>query len=127
MVTVDAVRRVAMSLPGTSEHLINHRVKFRAHRVVYAAISLDRTSMGLAFPKEWRETFVAAEPDRFRMPAPVDLPFNWMRVSLGAIDQTEMRELLVDAWCFVVPKRVASAYLELASIPDIGDDPPAAS
>jgi hypothetical protein len=32
-------------------------------------------------------------------------------VWLGAIDQTEMRELVVDAWRMVVPKRVAAEYL----------------
>jgi hypothetical protein len=32
-------------------------------------------------------------------------------VWLQAIDQTEMRELVVDAWRMVVPKRVAAAYL----------------
>jgi hypothetical protein len=29
---------------------------------------------------------------------------------LEAIDLTEMRELVVDAWRMVVPKRVAAAY-----------------
>lgn len=28
-----------------------------------------------------------------------------------AIDDTEMRELVVDAWTMVVPKRVAAAYV----------------
>jgi len=32
-------------------------------------------------------------------------------VWLDAIDQTEMRELVVDAWRMVVPKRVAAEYL----------------
>jgi hypothetical protein len=32
-------------------------------------------------------------------------------VWLYAIDQTEMRELVVDAWRMVVPKRVAAEYL----------------
>jgi hypothetical protein len=42
---------------------------------------------------------------------PSDLRYNWVRVWLQAIDQTEMRELVVDAWRMVVPKRVAAAYL----------------
>ena len=33
-----------------------------------------------------------------------------MRVWLDAIDQAEMRELVVEAWRMVVPKRVAAAY-----------------
>jgi hypothetical protein len=31
-------------------------------------------------------------------------------VRLAAIDEEEMRELVLDAWAFVVPKRVAEEY-----------------
>ena len=31
---------------------------------------------------------------------------------LAAIDLTEMRELIIDAWRMVVPKRVAANYLD---------------
>jgi hypothetical protein len=40
-----------------------------------------------------------------------DLRYNWIQVWLDAIDQTEMRELVVDAWRMVVPKRVAAEHL----------------
>ena len=33
------------------------------------------------------------------------------RVWLDAIDVAEMRELVIDAWTIVVPKRVAAEYL----------------
>jgi hypothetical protein len=121
LVGVDDVRRLALSLPRTTEHLIGGRVKFRVGSIVYAAMSSDGTLMGFAFPKEWRETFVAAEPHKFHMPTTADERYNWMRVSLGALDEPEMRELVVDAWCMVVPKRVAAAYLEEMS-PDLADE-----
>ena len=38
------------------------------------------------------------------MPAASDLRYNWVRVWLDAIDETEMRELVLDAWRMVVPK-----------------------
>jgi hypothetical protein len=31
-------------------------------------------------------------------------------VRLAAIDEPELRDLVVDAWAFVVPKRVAAEY-----------------
>jgi hypothetical protein len=37
--------------------------------------------------------------------------YQWVRVWLDAIDLPEMRELVVDAWRMVVPKRVAAEYL----------------
>jgi hypothetical protein len=68
--------------------------------------------MGFGFPKEEREAFVATYPDKFLMPGPADLRYNWLEVRLAAIDLREMRELVLDAWSMVVPKSVAAAYLE---------------
>jgi len=33
-----------------------------------------------------------------------------VRVGLDAIDRAELRELVIDAWRMVVPKRVAASY-----------------
>jgi hypothetical protein len=46
------------------------------------------------------------------MPSQSDLRYNWVQVRLGAIGPAEMREIVLDAWQMVVPKRVATAYLE---------------
>jgi hypothetical protein len=110
MVTVEQVRRVASSLPRSEEHLIRDQVKFRVGRLVFLAISPDETSMGFAFPKQERAALVASEPEKFHMPARSDERYHWVRVWLDAIDEQEMRELVVEAWRMVVPKRVAAAY-----------------
>jgi hypothetical protein len=68
--------------------------------------------MGFAFPKEKREALVGSEPDKFMMPSRSDLRYNWVLVRLAAIDPTEMREIVIDAWRLVVPKRLAAAYEE---------------
>ena len=110
MVTVDDVRAFAMALPRTTEALVHDRVKFRVGRIVYIAFSRDESVMGFAFPKEEREAMVRSEPDKFVMPGTSDLRYHWLEVRMDAIDQTEMRELVLDAWRMVVPKRVAAAY-----------------
>ena len=51
MVTVEQIRRLALTLPRTSEHLIRDRVKFRVGAIVYAGVSSDETLMGFGFPK----------------------------------------------------------------------------
>jgi hypothetical protein len=112
MVTIDDVRRVALSLPRTEEHLIRDRVKFRVGRIVYVAFSRDEKIMGFGFPKEERAALVAAEPDKFLMPPPSDMRYQWVCVRPAAIDAAEMRELVIDAWRMVVPKRVAAAHLD---------------
>jgi hypothetical protein len=110
MVTVDDIRRLAVTLPRSKEHLIRDRVKFRVGQIVYVAISRDETTMGCGFPKEEREAMIAAEPDKFFMPSIADQRFNWIEVRLAEIDLDEMRELVLDAWRGVVPKKVAAAY-----------------
>lgn len=110
MVTIEEVRALAMTLPRTTEGLVRDRVKFRVGRIVYIAFSRDETVMGFAFPKEEREALVQSEPDKFMMPDRSDLRYHWVQVRLDAIDHTEMRELVLDAWRMVVPKRVAAAY-----------------
>jgi hypothetical protein len=103
-VTVDDVRRVALALPRTTEHLIRDRVKFRVKQIVYVAFSRDETLMGFGFPKEQREALVASEPDKFVMPGTADLRYNWVVARLDALDLDEMTELVTDAWAMCVPK-----------------------
>jgi len=111
MVTIEDVRELALGLPRSYEALVRDRVKFRVGRIVYLAFSRDETLMGFAFPKEERQALVDAEPEKFLMPEPSDLRYNWVVVRLAAIDLAEMRELVLDAWRMVVPKRVAADHL----------------
>jgi hypothetical protein len=110
MVTINDVRALAMTLPRTTEALVHGRVKFRVGAIVYLNFSRDEAVMGFGFPKEQRDWLVGGDPLKFMLPAPSDLRYNWVLVRLAAIDMTEMRELVVDAWRMVVPKRVAAAY-----------------
>ena len=52
------------------------------------------------------------------MPSTGDLRYNWVVVRLAAIDADEMRELVLDAWAMVVPKRVADAWAAAHPAPD---------
>jgi hypothetical protein len=108
MAGLDDVRRIAMSLPRTSEHLIGDHVKFRVGRLVYASVSADEERLGFGFPKDERAALVASEPDKFMMPLPSDGRYQWVRARLAALGEDELRELLIDAWCMVVPKKVAA-------------------
>ncbi len=112
MVTIDDVRAFAATLPRAYEAFVGGRVKFRVGRNVFLAFSKDGTLMGFGFPKEWREALVASEPEKFLLPRESDLRYNWAVVRLAAIDEEEMRELVLDAWHMVVPKKVSAAYRE---------------
>jgi hypothetical protein len=110
VVTVDEVRELAQTLPRAYEAVVRGRIKFRVGQIVWLAFSRDEERMGFAFPKDWRETLIGSDPEKFLMPEPADLRYNWAVVRLEAIDHEEMRELVLDAWAFVVPKKVAEEY-----------------
>ncbi|MFE7801463.1 MmcQ/YjbR family DNA-binding protein [Nocardia sp. NPDC057440] len=104
MVTVEDVRGLALTLPRSYEAVVADRIKFRVGRIVYLAFSRDESVMGFAFPKQERAALIAAEPEKFRMPRVSDQRYNWLDCWTAAIDDQEMRELVIDAWRMVVPK-----------------------
>ena len=107
-VTVDDVRDLAAGLPRSYEVLVRGRIKFRVGRIVYLAFSRDETRMGFAFPKEEREAALETYPDKFLRPKPSDLRYKWLVVRLEAVDVDQLRELVLDAWRMVVPKKLAA-------------------
>lgn len=111
VITVDDVRAIVAPLPRSYEVVVRDRIKFRIGQIVYLAFSRDETVMGFAFPKEEREGLIASEPDKFMLPRPSDMRYNWVHVRLDAIDLVELRELVIDAWRMCVPKSVAAKAL----------------
>jgi hypothetical protein len=105
-VTADEVRRLAMSLPRTTEALVRDSVRWRIRSIVYLALSPDEQRLGFAYPKEMRDALVAGEPDKFLMPRTSDLRYNWVHARMPSLDIIELRELVVDAWRMCVPKKV---------------------
>jgi hypothetical protein len=110
MVTVADVRRLALSLPRTCEHLIRDRIKFRVGAIVYVAFSRDETTMGFGYPREERPALIAAEPDRFFL-EPADARFQWVSCWLERLDVAEMEEFVCDSWRMCVPKFLARQRL----------------
>jgi hypothetical protein len=106
-VTIDDVRALTAGLPRSYEVAVHGRVKFRVGQIVYLAFSRDETLMGFAFPKEEREAALQTYPDKFLRPKPTEMRFQWLVVRLDGIDEHELRELVVDAWRMVVPKKLS--------------------
>lgn len=110
MVDLADIRAVTEGLPRSYEVLVRDRVKFRVGQIVYLAMSRDEKTMGIGFPKEEREAALAAYPEKFLPPSKTDERYRWIEVNLAAIDETELRELILDAWTMCVPKKVAAEY-----------------
>ena len=110
MAVIDDVRPLGDELERSYPVYVRGRLKFRVKQLVYVAFSSDERVMGFAFPKEERAALVASEPHTFHLPSASDLRFNWVHADLEALDPTEARELVVEAWRMVVPQKVSRAY-----------------
>lgn len=108
MASADDVRALALQLPRSYQVEVRGVQKFRVGRLVYLAFSGDDTIMGIGFPKDERDGVIASEPEKFLLPKASDLRYNWIQVRLAALPDDEARELVIDAWRMVVPKRVAA-------------------
>ena len=112
VIAVDDVREFVADFPRSYEVVVHGRIKFRVGQIVWLAFSRDETVMGFAFPKEERHMLVDTEPDKFMLPSESDMRFNWVHARMDALEQDETRELVLDAWRMVVPKKVWTAYGE---------------
>jgi hypothetical protein len=110
MATIEDVRPLGAELERSYQVYVRGRLKFRVKQIVYVAFSLDERVMGFAFPKEERAALVASEPHKFHLPSESDMRFNWVHADLPALEPAEARELVVDAWRMVVPRKVSTAY-----------------
>lgn len=89
--------------------LIRDYIKFRVGKIVYASVSPDETILGFGFPREERAALIASRPGVFLLPRLSDQRFHWACARMAALGEDELRELTIDAWRMVVPKKVASA------------------
>ncbi|MFT3872644.1 MAG: hypothetical protein QM714_08355 [Nocardioides sp.] len=110
MAVLEDVLPLGSELERSYPVYVRGRLKFRVKQIVYVAFSRDEAMMGFGFPKEEREALVESEPHKFLMPSASDMRFNWVESNLAALDPTEARELVVDAWRMVVPKKLSRAY-----------------
>jgi hypothetical protein len=110
MAVIEDVRPLGAGFERSYEVYLRGSLKFRVKQIVYVAFSLDESVIGFAFPKEERAALVAGEPHKFQMPPASDMRFNWIHADLAALDPAEARELVVDAWRMVVPKKLSRAY-----------------
>ncbi|WP_370616971.1 MmcQ/YjbR family DNA-binding protein [Mumia sp. Pv 4-285] len=110
MAVIEDVRPLGTELDRSYEVFVRGRLKFRVKQIVYVAFSLDERVMGFAYPKEERAALVASDPETFHLPSESDMRFNWVHADLAALDRGEARELVVDAWRMVVPKKLSLAY-----------------
>lgn len=113
MPDAEDVRRIALSLPDTTEKIAWSMPTFRVAGKMFATLPEDETSIAVRCPKEERDELVLAEPDKFWI-ADHEAQFAWVRAWLSALDdEDELRDILADSWRQAAPSSLLEAHPEL--------------
>ncbi|HRK17962.1 MAG TPA: MmcQ/YjbR family DNA-binding protein [Hyphomicrobiaceae bacterium] len=104
MASASDLRRIALSLPGTTEAKHVDRIAFNVHRI-YATLAPDDLTANLKFTLDEQQLKCLTAPDAF---APV--PGGWGRmgfttVTLARVTTAELRAALELAHAHAVPKK----------------------
>lgn len=110
MATIDDVRRIALSLPETSEGPLYGTPGFRVKDRAFARLRPEADVLVVWCADEGeKEALIATEPEVFfTLPHYDGHPSVLVR--LPAIDVEELRDILTDAWFVRAPRRLAEAF-----------------
>ncbi|MYW49061.1 MmcQ/YjbR family DNA-binding protein [Streptomyces sp. SID161] len=110
MPDAEDVRRIALSLPDTTEKVAWNMPTFRVAGKMFATLPEDETSIAVRCPKEERDELVLAEPGKFWI-AGHEAQFAWVRARLSALeDENELRDILADSWRQAAPPRLLDTH-----------------
>ncbi|MFH9011450.1 MmcQ/YjbR family DNA-binding protein [Streptomyces sp. NPDC017943] len=113
MPDAEDVRRIALSLPDTTEKAAWNMPTFRVAGKMFATLPEEETSIAVRCPKEERDELVLAEPDKFWI-ADHESSFAWVRARLDALEgEEELRDILADSWRQAAPTRLLEAHPRL--------------
>ncbi|MEU0284395.1 MmcQ/YjbR family DNA-binding protein [Streptomyces sp. NPDC006147] len=117
MPDAEDVRRIALSLPDTTEKVAWNMPTFRVAGKMFATLPEDETSVAVRCPKEERDELALAEPEKFWI-ADHEAMFAWVRVRLAPLeDEGELRDILADSWRQAAPSRLLEAHPRLGLPP----------
>lgn len=111
MLDADDVRRIALSLPQTTEKERWNHPTFDVAGRMFVTVPDDQTSFAVRCPRLERNELIAAEPEKFWVP-PHEAASSWVRACLAALeDLDELYDILVDSWKQAAPPALADEEL----------------
>ena len=119
MPDAEDVRRIALSLPDTTEKIAWNMPTFRVAGKMFVTVPEEETSIAVRCPKEERDELVLAEPEKFWV-ADHEAGFAWVRARLAALEsEDDLRDILTDSWRQAARPRLIDSYPVLG--PPSGD------
>lgn len=107
MADLDDLRRLALALPGAHEVTYKGDPWFNVGKKTFA-LALDGRVV-LKLDRGRQELLFEIRPQTFRK-FPV-ATVHWSEVQIGHLDETELADLVVEAWTQVVPKKLSRSFL----------------
>jgi hypothetical protein len=106
------LRRICLSLPGTSERLSHGEPTFFAGKKVFAMLSNNHHNDGhvavwIPAAPGVQEALVAMAPEKFYRPPYVGVR-GWVGLELDRIDDTELADRLSEAWRLIAPAKTSA-------------------
>ncbi len=109
MATALDVRRIALSLPETSEGTSYGTPSFKVAKTLFARLWDDYETLAMKMDFAEREALIAEEPERFFLTDHYrNYPFVLVRLPEVSVERLE--ELLAGAWRFCAPKKLQAAH-----------------
>ena len=99
------VRRVALALPEASEGSHMGHPDLRVRNKVFAGLAADGRTVALKTTPANLDALVTVDPETFRDA----WGGRWVGVVLARVSRDELRDLIVEAWRLVAPKRLTRA------------------
>jgi hypothetical protein len=111
MATEDDVRRIALSLPETTEKPMYGTPGFRVKDKAFLRLRTEAEGALAVWVADLdeKEALIASDPDKFFTIPHYD-GHAMVLVNLPAMDVDELREVITDAWLLRAPTRVRQAY-----------------
>jgi hypothetical protein len=111
MVSIETVRKMALSFPETDEHPHFERKAFRVKKKIFATLSEKDMTVSLKLAPVDQSVFCA-----FDTSVIYPVPGGWGRmgftlVNLKKVKKTMFADALRTAYCTVAPPKMAAAFL----------------
>lgn len=111
MVSIDTVRKIALSFPETDEHPHFHRKAFRVKKKIFATLSEKEMNLSLKLTLIDQSVFCAFDPTVI-----YPVPGGWGRmgftyVNLKKVKRSMLKDALTVAYCTTAPAALAKKYL----------------
>jgi hypothetical protein len=113
MDTLERVRHVCLSLPEATEQEAWGEPTWRVRKRLFAMYANNhhrdgRVALWCNAPLGVQEHLVATAPERFFVPPYVGVK-GWIGIVLDRVDDAELRELVVESYAMVAPRKLVAA------------------